>query len=156
MKNIQIKKKKQNISDSGKISIDKQIKFLFGNYEDMIMTSVILQNGVNFIDLKYELQKSILTNIMGLNLFENVRKICEKEYKRYISNILKNIENEITSINYNDIIEKENKLLIENEKMLENKNQEYYDLLKEKHIIEYKLGDNAMINLDKIISEKKC
>ena len=147
--------KEQNISDSGKISIDKQIKILFGNYDDMIMTSVILQNGVNFIDLKYELQKSILTNIMGLNLFENVRKICEKEYKRYTSNILKNIENEITSINYNDIIEKENKLLIENDKMLENKNQKYYDLLKEKHIIEYKLDDNDMINLDKIISEKK-
>lgn len=145
----------QNISDSGKISIDKQIKELFGNYDDMIMTSVILQNGTNFIDLKYEHQKSILTNIMGLNLFENVRKICEKEYKRYISNILKKIENELTGINYDDIIEKENNLLNEIDKNLKNKNQSYYDLLKDKHIIEYKLNDNDMINIEKIMSEKK-
>lgn len=147
--------KEQNISDSGKISIDKQIKILFGNYEDMIMTSVILQNGVNFIDLKYELQKSTLTNIMGLNLYENVRKICEKEYKRYTSNILKNIENELTGINYDDIIEKENNLLNETEKNLINKNQEHNDLLKDKHIMEYKLNDNTILNIENIMSEKK-
>ena len=121
----------------------------------MIMTSVILQNGVNFIDLKYELQKSILTNIMGLNLFENVRKICEKEHKHFTSNILKNIEKELTGIDYDKIIEKENNLLNEIDKNLKNKNQEHYDLLKEKHIIEYKLNDDTMINIEKMMSEKK-
>jgi hypothetical protein len=128
---------------------------LFGKYEDMIMTSIILQNGTNFIDLKYEVQKSILTNIMGLNLFENVRLISFKEYKRYTSNILKKIENEISHTNYDELIEHENKLLIENEDKLKKKNDKNYNLLKEKHIIEYKLNDHVKINLDIITQEKK-
>ena len=147
--------KEQNISDSGKISIDKQIKILFGNYDDMIMTSVILQNGTNFIDLNYELQKTILTNIMGLNLFENVRTISFKEHRRYTSIILKNIENEMSHVNYNELIEKENKLLIENDNRLKNKNEEHNNLLKEKHILEYKLNGGIKINFDIITHEKK-
>lgn len=148
-------KKEQNICDSGKINIDKQIKTLFGEYEDMIMTSIILQNGTNFIDLEYKVQKKILTNILGLNLFENVRTFCSQKHRNYTTNILKNIENEMINVNYNDVIKKENELLDENDKILENKNQEYYELLKEKHILEYKLNDNALIDLDKIINEKK-
>lgn len=145
----------QNISDSGKFNIDKQIKTLFGEYEDMIMTSVILQNGTNFIDLDYKDQKKILTNIMGLNLFENVRSLCSQKYRNYITNILKMIEKEITNIEYNNLIENENNLLNETDKNLKNKNQEQYDLLKDKHIIEYKLNDDTIINIDKIMSEKK-
>ena len=153
-KNIMVEKEK-NISDDGKISIDKQIINLFGKYEDMIMTSVILQNGSNFIDLKYEDQKKILTNILGLNLFENVRSLCSKKHRDYTTNILKTIEKEITGINYINLIVDEKNALIECEMVEKNKNQEYYDLLKEKHIIEYKLDGNININIEKIIHEKK-
>jgi len=149
------KEKEKNISDDGKFSIDKQIKNLFGEYEDMIMTSVILQNGANFIDLDYTEQKKILTNILGLNLFENVRLISSQKHRHYTSNILKNIEKEMTCIEYDSQIDNENKELIENDEKLKNKNQEYLDLLKEKHIIEYKLDGNPEINLDKINQEKK-
>ena len=145
----------KNICESGKFNIDKQIKTLFGEYKDMIMTSVILQNGTNFMDLDYKDQKKILTNILGLNLFENVRTFCSQKHRNYTTNILKIIEKEITNIEYNDLIKNENNLLNEIDKNFKNINQEHYDLLKEKHIIEYKLNDNRIINLDKIICEKK-
>lgn len=147
-------KKNQNISDSGKTSIDKQILTLFGNYEDMIMTSVILQNGVNFIDYEYKVQKKILTNILGLNLFENVRSLCDSKQRHYSTNILKPIEKVMTNIDYNKLIENEIQLLNENDKILEDKNHEYFNILKEKHIIEYKLNINAQINYDDIINKK--
>lgn len=146
--------KVKNVSEDGKFNIDKQIKTLFGNYEDMIMTSVILQNGSNFIDLEYKDQKIILTNILGLNLFENVRLFCSQKHRHYTTNILKTIEKEMTNINYNNLIENENKLLNETDKNFKNKNQEHYDLLKEKHIIEYKLSDSAIINIEKIYQDK--
>ena len=148
-------KKEQNICESGKFNIDKQIKTLFGEYEDMIMTSVILQNGTNFIDFDYKNQKKILTNILGLNLFENVRLLCSQKYRNYTTNILKTIEKELTNIEYNKLIENENIILNMIEDKIKNKNQEYYDMLKEKHIIEYKLNDDAIINIDEIINEKK-
>ena len=88
--------KVKNISEDGKFNIDKQIKTLFGEYEDMIMTSVILQTGVNFIDLDYAEQKKILTNILGLNLFENVRLISSQKHRHYTTNILKTS----TSLNF--------------------------------------------------------
>lgn len=161
LKRIELEKKNKidmskvkNISEDGKFNIDKQIKTLFGEYEDMIMTSVILQTGVNFIDLDYAEQKKILTNILGLNLFENVRLISSQKHRHYTTNILKTIEKEMTSINYNNLIENENKLLKKSDDELKNKNQEYYDLLKEKHIIEYKLDGSGNINMDKIYQNK--
>ena len=148
-------KKEKNICDSGKFNIEKQIKTLFGEYEDMIMTSVILQNGTNFMDLDYKDQKQILTNILGLNLFENVKTFCSQKHRNYTTNILKMIEKEITNIEYNNLIEKENNLLNETDNNLKNKNQEHYYLLKDKHIMEYKLNDDTIINIENIISEKK-
>jgi DNA repair exonuclease SbcCD ATPase subunit len=147
--------KEKNICDSGKFNIEKQIKTLFGEYEDMIMTSVILQNGTNFIDLDYKDQKQILTNILGLNLFENVKTFSSQKHRNYTTNILKMIEKEITNIDYNNLIENETNLLNEIDKNLKNKNQEQYDLLKDKHIIEYKLNDDRIINIEKIINEKE-
>jgi len=159
LKNIEFKKKNKlnqknneinneiNISEDGKYSIDRQIKNLFGEYEDMIMTSVILQNGENFIDLKYDEQKKILTNILGLNIFENVRIISSQKYRNYTSIILKNIEKQITTIDYNNLIFKEKEELQKNEEDLKNKNIKYNDLLKEQHIIEYNI-DKSIINKD--------
>ena len=165
LKRIEVEKKsinnkinmlnKKNVSDDGKQSIDKQILNLFGEYNDMIMTSVILQNGSNFIDLEYKEQKNILTNILGLNLFENVRLFCSQKHRHYTTNILKTIEKEITNINYKNLIENENKLLKEIDEKLKNINQEYNDLLKEKHIIEFKLTDSANININKIFQDNK-
>lgn len=146
--------KVKNISEDGKFNIDKQIKTLFGEYEDMIMTSVILQNGSNFIDLEYKDQKIILTNILGLNLFEDVRLFSAQKHRHNTTNILKTIEKEMTNINYNNLIENEKKLLNETDINLKNKNQECYDLLKEKHIMEYKLSDSVNINIEKINQDK--
>ena len=39
--------------------------------------------------------------------------------------------------------------------IVKNKNEKYNNLLKEKHILEYKLDGNINKNIDKIIQEKK-
>ena len=152
--NIEDEKKEKNISDDGKTNIDKQIIELFGEYEDMIMTSVILQTGKNFIDLDNKLQRTLLTNILGLKLFINVRTYAEKRHRDYTTNILKKIEKEMTHINYEELIKNKNEELINNEEQLKKNNQEYLEILKEKHILEYKLDGNSKININNINQEK--
>lgn len=145
-----------NISNDGKRNIDTQIRTLFGEYEDMIMTSVILQTGKSFIDLKYAEQKTILTNILGLNLFENVRNTSSNTARKYTADILKKLERELMTmkLDYDNLIIECNNNLFHNEENLANKNQEYLNILKDENITEYKLNENANINYNDIIYKK--
>ncbi len=148
------KKNKKNISDDGKKNIDKQIINLFGTYDEMIMTSIILQVGVNFIDLKDSEKKILLIKILGLYVYDNIHTICKNTEKNYTSNILKNLEKNITNINYKELIEKDESELLNNETMLKKFNEEYMDILKEKHIIEHDIED-LNLDINKITTQKK-
>ncbi len=148
------KKNKKNISDDGKKNIDKQIINLFGTYDEMIMTSIILQVGVNFIDLKDSEKKILLIKILGLYVYDNIHTICKNTEKNYTSNILKNLEKSITNINYKELIEKDESELFNNETMLKKFNEEYMDILKEKHIIEHDIED-LNLDINKITTQKK-
>lgn len=50
--NLNLNVDNKNLNGDGKVEIDTTIINLFGTYNEMIMTSIILQVGQNFIDLK--------------------------------------------------------------------------------------------------------
>jgi DNA repair exonuclease SbcCD ATPase subunit/DNA repair exonuclease SbcCD nuclease subunit len=145
--NEELKSGKKNISDDGKRNIDKQIIDMFGTYNDMTITSIILQIGKNFVDVDDKDKKKILIEILGLNIYETIKDICKKKYSEYFAIILKKIENKITDVDYlkiNTEYENEikNKELIINETTKKMKN-----MVKEKNILEYNLP-NIHINID--------
>jgi DNA repair exonuclease SbcCD nuclease subunit/DNA repair exonuclease SbcCD ATPase subunit len=152
--NLESEKKNKNISDDGKKNIDKQIINLFGTYDEMIMTSIILQVGINFIDLKDNDKKILLIKILGLYIYDNIHTICKNTEKNFTSNILKNLEKSITNINYKELIENDELELLNNEKKLKKINEEYMNMLKEKHIIEHNV-ENIDIDVEKINIQKK-
>ncbi len=145
--------KKNNISNDSKKSIDAQIIELFGTYDEMIMTSVILQIGINFIDLKDNDKKKLLTKIFGLDMYENIYVICKGKSRHYDSNVLTNIERQISNINYNEIIINYENDLLKHEKNNKKYNEEYLNVLKEKHIIEYNTK-HIFVDIEQIIIEK--
>ena len=145
----------KNMSNSGKKEIDIQIRELFGTYADMIMTSIILQVGENFIDIKESEKKKLLMKILGLNLFELIKKYCDTEQKKYSSVKLLAKEKELTHLDYDkillDLITKKGEI----QKLLTDVNEEHMFVLKEKHILEHNTsGLNE--NMEKLnIEEKK-
>ena len=69
-------------------SIDKSVE-LYNSVKNFRIIFIHEQASNNFIDLKNTEQKIILTNILGLDIFENVKAICFKKYREYITNHLK-------------------------------------------------------------------
>ncbi len=151
--NIIIQEDYKNISDDSKKSIDGQILKIFGTYDEMIMTSVILQVGTNFIDIKDSDKKDLLIKVLGLNIYDNISKICGSKRKYYDSIILKKLESEISNIDYLKIVEEDESELKEQEVILKKYNEEYMNILKEKHILEHNLTQNN-VDIEQIIIEK--
>lgn len=127
----------KNNSDDGKKDIDKQIITLFGKYDDMVMTSIILQVGQQFIDLKASEKKNKLIEFFGLNSYDVIFKKIETLYNTCIRSDIPKIKKELKNINYEKMImdiEVEKTIL---EKELENINKNLIDITKEKTILEY-------------------
>ena len=144
----------QDITEDGKIRTDQKIIELFGTYEDMIMTSIILQVGNNFIDIDDKDKKNILINILGLNLYDNIYLKCKKEFFNISSNILKNLDKELTNKDYTYIIaELKDNILLNKEDIL-SIDEEIKNIEKEELIIRINLEKNKCNNIEKIIMDR--
>lgn len=149
-KNIkELRKKNKNVSCGGKKETSQQIIDMFGSYEEMTLTSIILQIGGNFVDVKDTKKKDLMIEIMGLKLYDEVKKECEKVSKDYSSNKLKELFRNLTDIDYekklkelDDIIKNKESYSVQIEKNIR-------EITKEKNILEYKIGKvNTSANID--------
>jgi hypothetical protein len=153
-KNITLKLYKDDIdiTEDGKINTEKKIKELFGSYDNMIMTSMILQVGHNFIDTSDNDKKNILTNVLGLNLYDDIYTFNKKRYNTLCTNILKNIEKQLTNKDYIQLIED-----IKDEKeyyseSLCSLDDEYMALIKEEELLQ---KEHSNINIIALRNQKK-
>ncbi len=142
----------KNICNDGKRNIDAQIIEMFGTYEEMIMTSIILQVGNNFIDLDDSEKREVLIKILGLNIYENVRKICSGKYTKHISIDIKRIEKDLSDIDYKDLILKGEEQINIYEAKLKKYEGDLTNILKEKYILEMNITDKN-IDIDTYESE---
>jgi DNA repair exonuclease SbcCD ATPase subunit len=127
----------KNNSDDGKKEIDKQIISLFGNYEDMVMTSIILQVGNQFIDMNAEEKKNKLIEFFGLNSYDSIFKKVKSMYNAYTRTDIPKIKKELKNLNYDEILEKMGNDKKNMEKELEEINEKLVIITKEKNILEY-------------------
>ena len=132
-----IKKEIKNQSDDGKKEIDSQIISLFGNYDDMVMTSIILQVGNQFIDLKSEDKKNKMIEFFGLNSYDIIFNKVKSMYNTCTRTDIPKIKKELKNLDYEEILKKlyDEKNKLDNE--LNELNQLLYIITKEKNILEY-------------------
>jgi DNA repair exonuclease SbcCD ATPase subunit len=157
----ELKKEIQNHSDDGKKNIDNQIISLFGNYDDMVMTSIMLQVGNQFIDLKAGEKKDKLIEFFGLNSYDIIFKKVKSLYNNCVRTDIPKIKKELKNLNYDEILEKIEKEKVNMEKELVEINDLLSGIIKEKNILEYNNDNykkekdiNVMINDKKNILEK--
>jgi DNA repair exonuclease SbcCD nuclease subunit/DNA repair exonuclease SbcCD ATPase subunit len=131
------KKEIKNQSDDGKKEIDNQIISLFGKYDDMVMTSIILQVGIQFIDLKSEDKKNKMIEFFGLNSYDIIFNKVKSLYNTCTRTDIPKIKKELKNLNYEEILKKiyDEKNTIDNE--LNDINELLCIITKEKNILEY-------------------
>ena len=144
----------KDITEDGKIRTDQQIIELFGSYEDMIMTSIILQVGNNFLDLDDKEKQNILINIFGLNIYDNIYSKSTTEFRSLSTTTLKNLEKQLTDKDYKQLLININEdidLYTENIKSI---NEEIQNIYNEELLIKTELKNNKCENLNEKINEK--
>jgi DNA repair exonuclease SbcCD ATPase subunit len=161
---VEIIKDGKTITSDTKIDTDDLIYKIFGNYQDMVMSSIILQVGQNFIDMAEKEKKTTLINILGLDIYENVYAECIREKRELSSSKITDLNKQITDVDnkkliidkeqeINEINEQLNLLDIEKTKILE----EYYSIQKavdkEILLIDKNLLKSKTIELNNKISE---
>jgi len=144
----------KDITEDGKIRTDKKIIELFGSYDDMIMTSVILQVGSNFIDIDDKEKKNILINILGLNVYDNIYTKCKKEYYNLSAVVLKNIENELTNKDYVSLIKDIEEDIIFYKEDLDSLLEEKENTCNEEYLIKNNLKLNKCENIEDVIQKQ--
>jgi DNA repair exonuclease SbcCD ATPase subunit len=144
----------KDITEDGKIRTEKKIIELFGTYDDMIMTSVILQVGSNFIDIDDKEKKNILINILGLNVYDNIYTKCKKEYVNLSSYVLKNIENELTNKDYVSLIKDIEESIIFYKEDIDSLLEEKENTCNEEFLIKNNLKLNKCENIEDIIQKQ--
>jgi hypothetical protein len=163
---IKIFKNDKNVS-RGDLTISK--KYINENiclYEDLLLTSIVLQNNeLNFINMKSNDRKKFLCKMANINIFTKIVdatksriRVCgmvkkntineiEKKYSEYYENamIINNIEN-----NINAKIKNINANINENDKKIIELNNENNILINKKYINDNKIGDIKIIqNMEK-------
>jgi DNA repair exonuclease SbcCD ATPase subunit len=98
---VMIYKNGINICDKNKLETDKLIVNIFGSYEDMIMSSIILQVGENFIDMDDSKKRTTLYNILGLSNYENIFATINTLYRTFVSNDLEKLKKKLKDFDYN-------------------------------------------------------
>lgn len=142
----------ENINENTKTQTEKKIREIFGEYEDMINTSVILQNGLNFIDTSDHDKKQYLSKILGLELYDDIYDTCSKESRVYSQRYLYGMKTKLeTEYNF------DYKKLIEEKKEEE---EEYNDIIEElieeeQDIIREETQLNEMVKKYKNINMKQ-
>jgi len=152
------------ITGDTKNTTDENIIKIFGTYQDMIMSSIILQVGQNFIDMGEKEKRVTLINILGLDIYENIFTECLREKKDTSSNKISELNRQITNINYTELITETKEELEEIKVILDCLENEKNSLMEEYYTIYNGIDKNILStnkptlnikinNLEKIIEE---
>lgn len=131
------KKGIKNQSDDGKKEIDSQIISLFGKYDDMVMTSIILQVGNQFIDLKSEDKKNKMIEFFGLNSYDIIFNKVKSLYNTCTRTDIPKKKKELKNLDYEEILKKLHDEKNKFDDELNELNQLLCIITKEKNILEY-------------------
>ena len=148
-----IKEGKEITADT-KNTTDENIIKIFGNYQDMIMSSIILQVGQNFIDMGEKEKRITLINILGLDIYENIFTECLREKKDTSSNKISELSKQITNINYKEVINETKDELDEIKEILDSLEVEKNSLMEEYYMI-YNGIDKSILSINKLALKTK-
>lgn len=132
------------ITGDTKNTTDENIIKIFGNYQDMIMSSIILQVGQNFIDMGEKEKRITLINILGLDIYENIFTECLREKKDTSSNKISELSRQITNINYKEVISETKEELDEIKEILDSLEVEKNSLMEEYYAIHNGIDKNIL------------
>jgi DNA repair exonuclease SbcCD ATPase subunit len=139
---------------------NRQIREYIGRYEDMIMTSMSMQNGVhNFLDISQSKRKEFLSELLRITVFERLYEKAQKEHSDVKSRI-KALYEIYSTKNHNEAEDKLN-FLDKNEgiikkklnplkRKIDNLDNDVDQLTKELIPVEHK----GRISMKKILSNK--
>ena len=142
------------ITGDTKNTTDENIIKIFGNYQDMIMSSIILQVGQNFIDMGEKEKRITLINILGLDIYENIFTECLREKKDTSSNKISELSKQLTNINYTESISEINEELDEINEILNYLEVEKNSLIEECYTI-YGSIDKNILSVNKLTLKTK-
>jgi len=151
---VEILKNGKTITSDTKISTDELIVKIFGKYLDMIMSSIILQVGQNFIDMGDKEKKTTLINILGLDIYENIYSKCNEKRRKLASVKINELNKQITDIDYEKLICEKKLEVKETEVILETIENEKTKLLEEYYSIQKNI-DNEVLTINKVSLENK-
>ena len=121
----------------------------------MIMTSIILQVGNNFIDIDDKDKKDILINILGLNIYDNIYTKCKKELGHLSAFVLKNIENLLTNKDYVSLIKDIEEKIEFYKEDIDSLIEEKENINNEEVLIKNNFKLNKCENIEEIIKKQK-
>jgi DNA repair exonuclease SbcCD ATPase subunit len=142
------------ITSDTKNTTDENIIKIFGNYQDMIMSSIILQVGQNFIDMGEKEKRTTLINILGLDIYENIFTECMREKKDTSSNKISELSKQITNTNYQEIILETKEELEEIKDILDSLELEKNSLIEEYYAIHNSIDKNILLTNKTILDSK--
>lgn len=145
---VKMTKNNIDITCSSKLETDNEIKKIFGNYEDMIMTSIILQVGQNFIDLAETERQNTLTKVLRLDMYDQILSSVKSELSNLSKNTLVKYEKSITKIDYKSVINELKEEIVEYQEYLLSVEDELNELLIEELTISNSMNKD-ILNLDK-------
>jgi len=151
---VELLKNGKTITSDTKNSTDELIVKIFGKYQDMIMSSIILQVGQNFIDMADKDKKTTLINILGLDIYENIYSKCKEKKRKLASVQISDLNKQITDVDYQKLIGDKKLEVKETEEILETIENEKTKLMEEYYSIQKNI-DNDVLTIDKVSLENK-
>lgn len=151
---VELLKNGKTITSDTKNSTDDLIVKIFGKYQDMIMSSIILQVGQNFIDMVDKEKKTTLINILGLDIYENIYSKCNEKRRKLASVKINELNKQITDVEYEKHIKEKKVEVTEIEEVLETIENEKIKLMEEYYLIKKNI-DNDVLTIDKVSLENK-
>jgi exonuclease SbcC len=144
-----------DITNDSKLATDQKIIEIFGSYDDMIITSIILQVGKNFIDFEDKEKRDVLTNILGLKIYDDIYIKSKKELQIISSVTLKNIERQLTNKDYDKLYKNIKEDIENNNTKTKLMNTQIIKLNNEEAIILNNIKNNKCENIEEKIKEKQ-
>ena len=140
---------------------NEEIRKILGTFDDFILTSLSLQNnGQNFVDKKQSERKQILSQFMGIDLFDKLYDIAREDVadeKSYLKRIKeKNVFESMGRIEQKLKDLKESKVQVEEK--IEPVEKDLEDFKSQVEELKTKLkdvDDIKQLNFDELISEKE-
>ena len=143
-----------DISDNHKVDVQGQIIMMFGTYQNMISTSIILQHKNDIMDPKNKNRIEIFNVVYGTEIYNDIYNECDFQKRSHSNKITGNLEKNIEKTNYDELIDKEINILEIHKKELKNTKIKEKNILKEKTLLEIGYGGNFDdindLNIEKI------